>query len=123
MRRLRVRDILLGADLPYERRDQASLSEIEQQRFLCAFNVLNSNGTLGQLVDIHAQPHQMHHTLRFLPWHRVYLVKFEQALGAIHPDVALPYWNWTEASEQSIPSWITAVTPTAAAPPTEHIPV
>ena len=74
-----------------ERRDQAALSEIEHERFLCAFNVLNNNGTLGQLVDIHAQPHQLHHTLRFLPWHRVYLLKLEQALQAIHPDVTLPY--------------------------------
>jgi hypothetical protein len=70
--------------LPYARRDQATLTPVEQQRFLCAFNVVNSNGTVGTLCDIHADPsHMMHHTLRFLPWHRVFLLQFEQALRAI----------------------------------------
>ena len=99
--------------LPYARHDQATLTPTQQQRFLCAFDVINANGTLGALVDIHGQPsHQMHHTLRFLPWHRVFLLKFEQALRAIHPDVTLPYWDWTQSSEQSIPSWLASVTPT-----------
>ncbi len=78
--------------LPYARKDQASLTETERQRFLCAFNVINSDGTLGALVDIHGDPsHQPHTTQRFLPWHRIYLLKFEQALRAIHPDVSLPF--------------------------------
>ena len=101
----------------YERKDQAKLSENERQRFLCAFNILNQNGNLGQFVEIHGQPvHQMHHTLRFLPWHRIYLVKFEQALRSIHPDVTIPYWDWTQAAGQSIPAWLAAVTPTVVTP-------
>jgi tyrosinase len=103
--------------LPYERKDQASLTEVEQQRFLCAFNVLVNNGTLGPLVDIHGDgAHQPHTTQRFLPWHRIYLLKFEQALRAIHPDVTLPYWDWTKASEQDIPPWLAGVTPTVVTP-------
>src|SRR5262249_33525788 len=99
--------------LPYKRQDQASLTEVEQQRFLCAFNVLVNNGTLGPLVDIHGDPaHQPHTTQRFLPWHRIYLLRFELALRAIHPDVTLPYWDWTKASEQGIPPWLVGVTPT-----------
>lgn len=103
--------------LPYVRKDQASLTVNEQQRFICAFNVINSNGTLGQLVDIHGEPsHLAHSTQRFLPWHRIYLLKFEQALRAIHPDVTLPYWDWTEASEQTFPGWLSGVTPTVVTP-------
>lgn len=103
--------------LPYARKDQASLTETERQRFLCAFNVINSNGALGALVDIHGDPsHQAHSTQRFLPWHRIYLLKFEQALRAIHPDVTLPYWDWTQASEQSFPAWLSSVTPTVVTP-------
>jgi Common central domain of tyrosinase len=101
----------------YERKDQAKLSDTEKQRFLCAFNILNQNGNLGQFVEVHSQPvHQMHHTLRFLPWHRIYLVKFEQALRSIHPDVAIPYWDWTQPAEQSIPAWLVGVTPTVVTP-------
>jgi tyrosinase len=103
--------------LPYARKDQATLTPTQQERFLCAFNVINANGTLGALVDIHGQSvHQMHHTLRFLPWHRVFLLKFEQALRAIHPDVTLPYWDWTQSSEQSISAWLASVTPTVVTP-------
>jgi tyrosinase len=114
-RRLKL-PLWLNYILPYERKDQASLTPTERERFLCAFNVLNSNGTLGALVDIHAEPHQMHHTLRFLPWHRVFLLKLEQALRALHPDVTLPYWDWTQASEQAIPAWLAGVTPTVVTP-------
>jgi len=100
------------------RKDQASLSAMEQERFLCAFNMINANGTLGTLVKIHSEPHQMHHTLRFLPWHRVFLLAMEDALNAIHPDVCLPYWNWTNAPEQTFPAWLSGVLPTVITPTT-----
>jgi len=103
--------------LPYPRRDQAALTPNEHQRFLCAFNVVNSNGTLGALCDIHADSsHMMHHTLRFLPWHRVFLLQLEGALRAVHPDVAIPYWDWTQPSEQAIPAWLAGVLPTVVTP-------
>jgi tyrosinase len=100
----------------YDRKDQATLSDIERGRFLCAFNTLLSNGTFGGLVDIHAQPHSMHGTQRFLPWHRVYLLQLEQALQSIHPDVTLPYWDWTNSKEQTFPAWLASVTPTVITP-------
>lgn len=100
------------------RKDQASLTAIEQERFLCAFNMINANGTLGALVKIHSEPHQMHHTLRFLPWHRVFLLAMEEALHAIHPDVCIPYWNWTNAAEQTFPAWLSGVLPTVITPTT-----
>ncbi len=115
-RRLKLPDWLVFK-LPYARKDQAALTDLERERFLCAFNVLNNNGTLGQLVDIHGDiTHQPHTTQRFLPWHRIYLLKFEQALRAIHPDVSIPYWDWTQASEQSIPAWLAGVLPTVVTP-------
>jgi tyrosinase len=100
-----------------ERKDQASLTTTEQERFLCALTVLIQNGTFGQLVAIHADmSHQMHGNPRFLPWHRVYLLQLEQALQAIHPDVTLPYWDWTQAAEQGIPPWLQGFMPTVMTP-------
>jgi tyrosinase len=43
-------------------------------------------------------------TLRFLPWHRVYLVKFEQAMRAFEPTFSLPHWRWVD--QTNIPSWM-----------------
>ena len=30
----------------------------------------------------------------FLPWHREYLRRYEEALAAVDATVSLPYWNW-----------------------------
>src|SRR5262245_54256126 len=39
------------------RKDQLSLTDTEKARYLCAFSMINNDGTLGQLVDIHGQMH------------------------------------------------------------------
>jgi tyrosinase len=39
--------------------------------------------------------HCQHGWERFLPWHRIYLYEFEQALQDRHPSVTIPYWDWT----------------------------
>jgi tyrosinase len=78
---------------------------------------LNAHGVLGQFVEVGGQPiHHMHHTLRFLPWHRIFLAHLERALRSIHPDVSIPYWDWTQKSEQGFPSWLTGVLPTVVTP-------
>jgi tyrosinase len=41
------------------------------------------------------QNHCQHGWERFLPWHRVYLYEFEQALRSRRPDVTMPYWDFT----------------------------
>ena len=35
-----------------------------------------------------------HNGPAFLPWHREYLRRYEEALAAVDPAVSLPYWNW-----------------------------
>ncbi|MEO7305907.1 MAG: tyrosinase family protein, partial [Ferruginibacter sp.] len=37
-----------------------------------------------------------HQNSAFCPWHRYYLLQFEQALQAVDPTVNLPYWDWTD---------------------------
>jgi len=50
--------------------------------------------SFNNIALIH-QNHCQHGWERFLPWHRVYLYEFEQALQDVCPDVTLPYWDWT----------------------------
>jgi len=98
------------------RKDQAALTATERNRYICAFNMINNDGTLGQLVDIHAEMHAQHTNARLLPWHRVFLVLFEEALHNYHPDVCVPYWDWTKPEEQHFPDWLEGVLPTVHTP-------
>lgn len=93
------------------RKDSRALTTDEQARFLNAFTQINTMGALGPLVDIHANAiHQMHGNPRFLPWHRVYLVKMERLLMSVDPSVCLPYWRSSE--QQAFPPWLLGFTPT-----------
>jgi tyrosinase len=98
------------------RKDQANLTCTERARYLCAFEMINNDGTLGQLVDIHSEMHMQHTNARLLPWHRVFLLLFEEALHNYHPDVCVPYWDWTRAEEQHFPDWLAGVLPTVITP-------
>jgi tyrosinase len=93
------------------RKDHRRMTSDEQNRFLNAFSQANALGALGPMVDIHANStHQMHGNPRFLPWHRIYLVKFERLLMSIDPTVCIPYWR--SSDEQAFPSWLLGFTPT-----------
>jgi tyrosinase len=98
------------------RKCQAALTENEKQRYICAFNMINADGTLGQLVDIHHEMHMQHTNARLLPWHRVFLILFEEALHNYHPDVCVPYWDWSQPAEQHFPDWLVGTLPTVHTP-------
>jgi len=101
----------------HRRKDEGALKKHERERFLCAYETLINTGMLGQYVKIHGQLHYQHGTQRFLPWHRVFLLLLEQSLQSIHPDVTIPYWDWTKSAEQTFPSWLAGFTPTVPMPP------
>jgi tyrosinase len=93
------------------RRDHRTLTTDQQSRFLNSFTAINALNALGPLVDIHANAlHQMHGNPRFLPWHRIYLVRLEELLQMVDPTVCIPYWKSSE--EQAFPSWLLGFTPT-----------
>lgn len=93
------------------RKDHRAMTVDEQNRFVNAFMLIKFMHALGPLVDIHANAlHQMHSNPRFLPWHRVYLLRMEELLMSADPTVCIPYWRSSE--EQAIPSWLAGLTPT-----------
>jgi len=98
------------------RKDQATLTTTEQSRYLCAIDMINADGTLGQLVETHSAMHMQHTSARLLPWHRIFLYLFEEALHNYHPDVCVPYWDWTKAGEQHFPAWLNGVLPSVHTP-------
>ena len=93
------------------RKDHRALTADEQTRFLNAFTQINAMNALGPLVDIHSNAvHQMHSNPRFLPWHRIYLLRMEELLMTVDPTVCIPYWKSSE--EQAFPAWLLGFTPT-----------
>ena len=93
------------------RKDHRAMTVDEQNRFLNAFMMIKFAHLLGPLVDIHSNAiHMMHSNPRFLPWHRIYLLRFEELLMSVDPTVCIPYWKSSE--EQSFPSWLLGFTPT-----------
>ena len=76
-----------------------------------AINTLIENGEYQEIVNIHASmnagtaTHRMHGNSgevgyqRFLPWHRAYLLLFEESLRKENPDLSIPYWDWNADKE------------------------
>lgn len=99
------------------RKSADALTAQEQQVFKSAVTKAIADGTYSRLVNIHADmAHDMHTmrgmpagTLRFLPWHRLYLVNFEQALRMFESTFFIPHWRWMDQS--SLPSWMVAFKP------------
>ncbi|MFP3989575.1 tyrosinase family protein [Streptomyces sp. E11-3] len=86
------------------RKNQAQLTADEKRRFVNALLALKSNGQYDTFVTTHNGfimsdtdhgDRVGHRSPSFLPWHRRFLIEFEQALQAVDPSVALPYWDWT----------------------------
>ncbi len=77
------------------------MSNLQLDRLRKAFRTLYSlnkwpedSRNYNNLALIH-QNHCQHGWERFLPWHRIYMYEFEQALQDQFPDVTMPYWDWT----------------------------
>lgn len=104
------------------RKEASSLTVAEQNRYINAINQMLAKpaNPYGKLVAIHGDmSHDMHGmdatgTQRFLPWHRDYLLKFEQALQAVDPQAFIPYWDWTKSN--LVPAWLNGFKPTVVIP-------
>jgi tyrosinase len=77
------------------------MTDVQLERLRDAFRELyalnkwpEDSRSYNNMALIH-QDHCQHGWERFLPWHRIYLYEFEQALQDHVPDVTMPYWDWT----------------------------
>ncbi len=103
------------------RKNQASMTAQERSRFRDVITTMINSGLYGQHVAHHADMmHRMHSmmgpigTERFLPWHRVYLDRLEEAMRVIDPLVFIPFWKWTV--DQAIPAWLNDFRPNVPMP-------
>lgn len=86
------------------RKNQAALTADEKRRFVNALLELKRSGRYDTFVTTHNAfimsdtdngDRVGHRSPSFLPWHRRFLIEFEQALQSVDATVALPYWDWT----------------------------
>lgn len=88
------------------RKNYRDLTQVEKDRLVAALYHLKANGVVNQFASDHETFfHTAHHSAHFLPWHREFLRRFENALRTYHPDVSIPYWNSTVDTSPSDPLW------------------
>ena len=68
--------------------------------------LVNPHAAMDHSGGSHMSKHRMHGSMdgdlgfmRFLPWHRAYLIAFERALRQENPAAFVPYWDWTGQGE------------------------
>lgn len=101
---------------------------MEKKRFKDVITKLIANGTYGKFVSFHADmSHNMHSSMgavgrqRFLPWHRMYLLKLEKEMQTIDPLSFIPYWDWITSPK--IPILLKTFMPTVNVPGAGNITV
>ncbi|MDD5036093.1 MAG: tyrosinase family protein [Methylococcaceae bacterium] len=68
-----------------------------------ALQAIGDNRGYQYLAGIHGLPQYYcpHGNPLFLIWHRPFVLMFEQALQAVSPGIALPYWDWASDRAQN----------------------
>ncbi|KAL7747941.1 hypothetical protein RI367_006689 [Sorochytrium milnesiophthora] len=91
------------------RKEVRDMNTTEWSRYVSAVQKLNTLPAkrdqykgltaLQEFAAIHVDNWTTPHSdPRFLPWHRLFLREYENALRAIDPTVAIPYWGWDQDS-------------------------
>jgi tyrosinase len=106
-----------------ERKNIKDLRPEERDTLKTGLEKAISSGDYARFATFHSQyMFKIHSTgprlnQRFLPWHRVYLLKFEEMLNTaikretnIDDNIAIPYWDWEHDHE--IPEFLRGLTPT-----------
>ena len=89
------------------RKDFIKMDINQRRRFLNAYKMASTHPTLkgdyNKLVAFHiATPNDLLHSSPniFFPWHRWFLVEFENLLRRIDCRITLPYWNWSRVADR-----------------------
>ncbi|KAJ3254081.1 hypothetical protein HK103_007542 [Boothiomyces macroporosus] len=109
------------------RKEWRQLSGGQQQAFLNAVKQLNqrqddtgndssdpSTWSFAHFAVVHARYQQANHNQGgqqappFFAWHRIFLHYYEKALQSIDPSVTLPYWDWSQDSQNPLGSDVLA---------------
>ncbi len=87
------------------RQDWTTLSPTEKQRYI---NTVKTVSTSPQFQPLYNElvkrykdsfntiaQYSMSETSQFFPWHRYFLLEYENLLRMVEPSVTVPYWDWS----------------------------
>lgn len=83
--------------------DIRDMSDTEWYKYKETFLKAKSQGFLDEISALHVDlSDYCHYSQRFLPWHRMLLLYFEEILQAIAvEDITIPYWDWSRDGANS----------------------
>jgi len=93
------------------------LTNEEQQRYVRVVKDMISDGVYGMFVNFHRDMSFNMHAMdggmprgrmRFLPWHRIFLRRFEVEMQRRDPACFVPFWDWINSSPRGYPEWLNA---------------
>lgn len=97
------------------RKNQSSLSDQEVADFVNAVLTLKSTFRPGSSLSVYDEFVQRHGEAftgghshggpAFLPWHRQFLLEFEDTLRQVNPNVTVPYWDFTVDNQATSSLW------------------
>ena len=100
-----------------QRKEFTQLTEEERIRYISTLMIAATDPkyqrTYNQLLTLHIELFRRIHIKEyFLPWHRWFLLQFENLLQRIDCRVTLPYWDWTRVAANPFSSdlWNTGET-------------
>lgn len=87
------------------RKEFTAMSFQERIRFIEAYKFVSTAEHFRRRYEHLVRLHQtlfrkVHVEKQFFPWHRWYLLKFENLLRQADPRVTLPYWDWSLKSQK-----------------------
>lgn len=95
---------------PVTRKEWRQLSDQEQSAYIDAVKQIKarpegpqsnpSQWNFDQFAKVHYDYQADNHSKApFLPWHRIFIQRYEDALKSINQHIVLPYWDWTVDSQ------------------------
>ncbi len=103
---------------PRVRKNVTSLTPAEKKAYIDAILAIKNTpspwapsiSTYDQFVFWHREAFDCalmaaHMGPAFLPWHRAFLMLFEEQLRGVDPSVTLPYWDWTVDNQPDSAIW------------------
>ncbi|MEX0609060.1 MAG: tyrosinase family protein [Balneolaceae bacterium] len=87
------------------RKDYREMTNDEKEAYVDVLWELWNDGDIDDVEDIHVNSFTpIHRNEMFLPWHRIFVERYEELVQAVSPQLSIPFWDWTN-DQSTTPEW------------------